>query len=286
MMLWWGTQRFCRFPQDSEEAFVMCQNAALTTIQSITTFCIDQANALHTGLSWHATCFLFQAAIVLSIYHLKLCQPTDTGLAAVHQELSVSSFSKACDCLANLSQNNKAAAKCLEVLNRIRDRYQPAQHLPTHVADPGLSSHPDTMQQPTALENTDVHSTNFAIDPSLQILFQGTSWNNDIFEGLQGFPGTNEVGLFDHIPENSFDAHVIPDQPTDSGLRPTQAPFQCHCVYSCSYCKSLVIIQMLYIITLTLAIGRIKLPSAFLVASNRQRREVITMDPKSPRRAL
>lgn len=220
MMLWWGTQRLCKLPRDSEEAFVMCQNAALTTIQNITIFCIDQADALHTGLSWYATYFLFQAAIVLSIHHLKPCQPTDTDLAAVHQELSVSSFSKACDCLANLSQNNKAAARCLEVLNRIRDRSQPAQCLATDVANPGLNSNPDTTQRPTTLENTDAHPTNFTVDPSLRILFQDTSWNNDIFEGLQGFPGTNEVGLFDYIPENSFDARVLPDWPTDSGLGP------------------------------------------------------------------
>lgn len=218
MMLWWGTQRLCKLPQDIEEAFVMCQNAALTTVQSITIFCVDQADALHTGLSWYATYFLFQAAIVLSIHHLKPCQPTDTDLAAVHQELLVSSFSKACDCLANLSQNNKAAARCLEVLNRIRDRSQPAQHLPVHTSDLGLNSYPGTTQQPTAPEDTDMHSTNFEIDPSLQIFFQGTSWKNDIFEGLQGFPGTNEVGLFDYIPENSSDAYVMPEWPTDSDL--------------------------------------------------------------------
>jgi len=129
-------------------------------------------------------------------------------------------LSKACDCLANLSQNNKAAARCLEVLNRIRDRSQPAQCLATDVANPGLNSNPDTTQRPTTLENTDAHPTNFTVDPSLRILFQDTSWNNDIFEGLQGFPGTNEVGLFDYIPENSFDARVLPDWPTDSGLGP------------------------------------------------------------------
>lgn len=217
MLLWWGSQRLCKLPFDSHEALIMCHNAALETIQSITIFCLDHPDTLHTGLSWYATYFLFQATIVLSIHYLRPCQHIDASLTETNHELWLSSISSARDCLSRLTQSNKAATRCLEVLDRIKDRSQPPQPWSTPT-DPKMDSHPDTTQLQTSMpENADMNSTAFAIDPALQIFFQGSSWDNDIFEGLQGFPGTDEVESFDYIPANGLGQGMF----SGSSLEPT-----------------------------------------------------------------
>ncbi|PWY82332.1 hypothetical protein BO83DRAFT_395474 [Aspergillus eucalypticola CBS 122712] len=114
MMLWWGTQRICGSPSDSEEARNMCHYAAL----------------------W------------------------------------IFSIERSRDCLANLSQKNQAAARCLEVLDRIM--YQ-------------------SQATPTAYNNTGMRLDTLAVDPSLQMLFDATPLDMYVFEGLEGFPNTNEV---------------------------------------------------------------------------------------------
>ena len=212
MMLWWGSQRLCNLPLDRQEAQNMCHYAAIETIQDITTFCLDYPDALHVGINWYATYFLFQATVVLAFHRLRPCQPMDTPLAEANQELWQVSMSKARHCLEFLSRDSKAAARCLEVLDRIREQFQSTQPLSTPVAEPpALDSVP---------ESGDMH---LPVDPSLQMFFDANSWNKDIFEGLQGFPITDEVEAFDYIPANTLatntnDGWAIP---TDPNLGPT-----------------------------------------------------------------
>ena len=211
MMLWWGSQRLCNLPSDSREAQNMCHYAAIETIQDITTFCLDYPDALHVGLNWYATYFLFQATVILAFHHLRPCQPLDTPLAAANQELWQVSMSKARHCLDYLSRDSKAAARCLEVLDKIREQFRPTQPLSTPVAEP-----PQVLDSGSG--NGGIHST-LAVDPSLQMFFDANSWNKDIFEGLQGFPITDEVESFDYIPANTLatnitDGWVIPRDPS------------------------------------------------------------------------
>ncbi|PIG86193.1 hypothetical protein AARAC_006223 [Aspergillus arachidicola] len=205
MMLWWGSQRLCRILSDGEEARNMCHYVAIETIQDITTFCLDYRDNIHVGLSWYATYFLFQATIVLSIHYLRAHQPLDMGPYSVNQELWALSISRARDCLAQLSQNNEAASRCLAVLERIRDQSERSQQssLTPSGTRPNASVHADHTQLQPALATEDTVPTTLAIDPALQILFQDTAWNNDIFEGLQGFPITDEVEAFDYMPSNA-----------------------------------------------------------------------------------
>ncbi|KAL4808291.1 fungal-specific transcription factor domain-containing protein [Aspergillus unguis] len=189
MLLWWGSQRLCNNPSEREEAQNMCHLAAVETIQDVTTFCMDYADSIHIGLSWYATYCLFQASVVLSIHHLRSTPALDTSLAAVNQELWVSSISRARDCLANLGATNKAAMRCLAVLDRIRDRYQES-------ANPVL---------PAQAEHTDIPDSTapLAVDPTLQMFFEDSSWENELFTGLNGFPATDEVDLFDYTAQPS-----------------------------------------------------------------------------------
>lgn len=174
----------------------MCHYAAVECIQDITTFCVDYSDTLHFGLCWYATYFLFQASVVLSIYHLRPKEPLDRSLAAANHELWISSIERSRDCLANLSQKNQAAARCLEVLDRIM--YQ-SQATPIAVGEPSSTSVPGTAQLPMEYNNTGMRLDTLAVDPSLQMLFDSTSFDMDVFEGLEGFPNTNEVESFDYV---------------------------------------------------------------------------------------
>lgn len=212
MMLWWGSQRLCNLSSDRQEAQNMCHYAAIEAIQDITTFCLDYPDALHVGLNWYATYFLFQATVVLAFHRLRPCQPMDTPLAEANQELWQFSMSKARQCLEFLSRDSKAAARCLEVLDRIREQFQSTQPLSTPVAEPpALDSVP---------ESGDMY---LPVDPSLQMFFDANSWNKDIFEGLQGFPITDEVEAFDYIPANTLATNTNDGWavPTDPNLGPT-----------------------------------------------------------------
>ncbi|BCS24456.1 uncharacterized protein APUU_40900A [Aspergillus puulaauensis] len=192
MLLWWGSQRLCSVPSEREEAQNMCHFAAVETIQDVTTFCRDFFDTLHTGLSWYATYFLFQASVVLSIHHLRPLPPLDSSLAAVNQELWFSSISRARDCLASLGPTNNAAMRCLAVLDRIRDRSPPGQPAQIREYDPAYQT-----QEPGEMADTSLAP--LAVDPTLQMFFEDTSWENDLFEGLNGFPSTDEVDLFDYV---------------------------------------------------------------------------------------
>lgn len=193
----------------------MCHYAAIETIQDITTFCLDYPDALHVGLNWYATYFLFQATVVLAFHHLRPCQPLDTHLAAANQELWQISMTKARHCLDYLSRDSKAASRCLEVLDRISEQFQSTQSLSTPVAEP-----PQVLDSGSG--NGGMHSA-LAVDPSLQMFFDANSWNKDIFEGLQGFPITDEVESFDYIPANTLGTNINDgwDIPTDPSLGPT-----------------------------------------------------------------
>ncbi|KAB8260192.1 fungal-specific transcription factor domain-containing protein [Aspergillus pseudonomiae] len=204
MMLWWGSQRLCSLLSDVEEARNMCHYVAIETIQDITTFCLDYRDNIHVGLSWYATYFLFQATVVLSIHYLRPHQPLDMSPDSVNQELWALSISRARDCLAQLSQDNEAATRCLAVLERIRDQSERSQQssMTPSGTRPDANVHADHAQLQPVLATDDTNPTSFAIDPALQILFQDTAWNDDIFEGLHGFPITDEVETFDYMPPN------------------------------------------------------------------------------------
>lgn len=203
MMLWWGSKRLCSLPSDHEEAQNMCHFTAVETIQDISSFCRDNIDILHPGLSWYATYFLFQAAVVLSIHHLRHNSPSHSPLEQSSGELWLSSIIQSRDCLAFLSQTNSAASRCLEVLERIGEQLQPLAKSSASVAEPDsrVNCAPVPLEQDHA--PTDFESALLAVDPTLQMLFEDTSWDKDLFEGLNGFPSTGEGEAFDYIPSNA-----------------------------------------------------------------------------------
>lgn len=211
MMLWWGSQRMCDLPSDKQEAQNLCHFTAIETIQEITNFGHNNPNILHTGLSWYATYFLFQATVVLSIHHLRSSQLIGTDSVDVTQELWLSSISRSRECLASLSNHNKAAMRCLAVLDRIRNQSQPERA--TSRSPANFQTH---FSQLHAIPEE--RSVPLAVDPTLQMFFEDSTWDNDIFEGLNGFPSTGELETFDYLPVNSDSRW---HSTTDPGLHPT-----------------------------------------------------------------
>ncbi|KGO42671.1 hypothetical protein PEX1_087460 [Penicillium expansum] len=177
----------------------MCHFAAVETIQEITNLRHDNPEIFHTGLSWYATYFLFQATVVLSIHHLRPSQPIDASLVEASEELWISSISRARECLEFLSSRNKSANRCLAVLDRIRDRSRYSQAISTAQSDRETGS----LQFEVHSVGPEMHSAPLAIDPTLQMFFNNSAWDNDMFEGLSGFPGTGEVEPFDYLPINN-----------------------------------------------------------------------------------
>ena len=204
MMLWWGSQRSCNSLLDRDEAQNLCRYAAIETVQNITTFCVDHAASLNMGLSWYATYFLFQATIVLSIHYLSPSQSVGSNQQTTDQELWLFSISRARDCLAQLGQTCQAATRCLAVLDRIKDQSQAQnQFAPTsEVQVPNTTAFGSSPAYTATVGNYDLSSSSFTIDPALQIFLQDSSWNADIFDGLHGFPSTDEAGAFDYISGN------------------------------------------------------------------------------------
>ncbi|KAL2869904.1 Zn(II)2Cys6 transcription factor [Aspergillus lucknowensis] len=195
MLLWWGSQRLSRLPPEREEALNLCYFSAVESIQDVTTFCMDHPNAIHAGLSWYATYFLFQAIVVLSIHHLQPLLSADAAPTMANEGLWVSSISRARECLGSLAQTNRAATRCLSVLDRIQKR-----------TESGGPEGPQAEYQPGAVNESSggiAHPTHLAIDPTLHMLFEDATWESDLFEGLHGFPGTDEMNFFDYAAANA-----------------------------------------------------------------------------------
>ncbi|KAJ5997832.1 hypothetical protein N7522_009492 [Penicillium canescens] len=222
LLLWWGTKRMCTSPSDHEEAQNMCNFTAVETIQDISNFCRDNSEILHTGISWYATYYLFQAAVVLSIHHLRPIGSINRGLGEVSQELWFSSITRSRDCLASLSRTNTAATRCLEVLERISDQPQHAQHHSSLASESQANRQPEIVQHETVPGDVEVPSTMLAVDPTLQMLFEDTLWDKDLFQGLDGFPSTGEGEAFDYVPSNADQGCLRSSDPGGQDLNYTQ----------------------------------------------------------------
>ncbi|KAE8372500.1 fungal-specific transcription factor domain-containing protein [Aspergillus bertholletiae] len=204
MLLWWGSHRVCSSMADRNEALNACEYTAMETIQSITSFCRESPDALHPGLSWYATYFLFQAALVLNIFRLQEHPVEVPDIGTVTEDLWLLSVTRAHDCLKSLSQVSKPASRCLEVLERIKHHCQ-SRHEPSSL--PVSTSATGVLPNFTSMaENTlpDVQPAAFAADPALQIFLENTSLEADPFEGIEGFPGTQELELFDYLPLSTY----------------------------------------------------------------------------------
>ncbi|KAK5112093.1 hypothetical protein LTR85_011674 [Meristemomyces frigidus] len=209
---------------------------ACETIEDIVDFCQRQAH-LHHGLSWYAIYFLLQACLALSVHqvlhgsvsHVTLSEQ-DEGFRT-YEAMS----SRAQQCLGSLAPANKAAARSLRVLSRLRENVRQSSTSPQSgnglrqattpvrinrhgVPAESISSGPGSVDMPLmprfetrsgfadpsgshnlmtpGLDNMMLSDWGIAADPSLHVFFNGTDDINDLFQGVDGFPGTQEHDAF------------------------------------------------------------------------------------------
>lgn len=198
MMLWRGGQRSNRTRQRGGVAMQNCILVAIESIRAICDFCTANGT-LHQGLSWYATYFLFQAVLVVDFGLLQ--SPEDE-----QANLWRNSIDESRQCLSQLGSTNPAALRCISVLDRIHDHHlsvassqasQSGQHLATD-AFPDFGD----MTLPGAQMDYSSHQT-YSADPVLQFFLDEPPMTN-LFDGVYGFPSTQEQQNFDYIPGDFY----------------------------------------------------------------------------------
>ncbi|KAI7321554.1 hypothetical protein KC326_g2165 [Hortaea werneckii] len=198
------------------------QAVAEETIVDISAFC-SQHPDLHLGLSWYAIYFLMQATLALSVQHV--FQDSLGSTTAADRERALHTYQDMClrstTCLRSLSKIDKAAVRSLRVLGRLLDKVRHSSGSPRN--DTGLcsASRPGTSNPMEALEprhshslmppsgadagipggvgglnmvssGNDVQDWSMAADPSFHMFFDGNQDVVDLFQDINGFPGTAE----------------------------------------------------------------------------------------------
>lgn len=202
IMLWHGGQRSNNTGLNKANAVRKCQLAAIETIHDISTFCKEQSDLLHAGLSWYAIYFLFQATLVLDI---SLLQSVDQPRDEVTPSPLDDTVSLARDCLSEIGLRNSAATRCISVLDRIHEHLASTQTTSGQVfSSTAWDSYPTFTKQTTPQAPTiDNNHWAFTVDPTLHMFLDNPSVEN-LFDGIEGFPSTQEQEFFDYTSGNLY----------------------------------------------------------------------------------
>jgi transcriptional regulatory protein GAL4 len=197
MMMWRGGQRSYKTRPRSEAAVQNCLNVAIETVQAICDFCLKN-KSLHQGLSWYAIYFLFQAVLVV-----------DVGLLQAPEDPQVmlwrNTIDQARQCLSQLGVTNPAAGRCISVLDRIHEHHlSMASSHQRHNIQQSSNDGLEPVMSSNLRDATDypIEQT-YPADPVLQFFLDGPPMTN-LFEGLSGFPSTQEYENFDYIPGDFY----------------------------------------------------------------------------------
>ncbi|KAJ1324623.1 transcriptional regulatory protein GAL4 [Microdochium nivale] len=129
ILLWRGSKPRHGFLAHKIDAETRCRNVAMQTIHDIASFCARHPEVLHLGVTWYATYFLFQAALVLETGLIRGDVPTPgqhqsfdspNSIGGDHGALEIS-ITTARNCLATLGPNNISAKRCQELLERVHE---------------------------------------------------------------------------------------------------------------------------------------------------------------------
>lgn len=164
-----------------------------------------------------------QATLALSVQHV--LQDSLGSTTAADRERALNTYQNMCsrstNCLRTLSKIDKAAVRSLRVLGRLLDKvrhedYRTSDEIGlcsesrpdiTHATDDPESRHSHSLMPPSGADpgfpggfgglNTmstgnDVQDWSMAADPSFHMFFNGNQDVVDIFQDINGFPGTAE----------------------------------------------------------------------------------------------
>lgn len=233
MLLWRTSQRRHNTPGGKSVADWKCYAAAVETIRDVSVFCREHKAALHAGLSWYATYFLFQAILVLEVSQVEAPNGGMEGPAdSLFGDKSwAQAIAQGRSCL-QLLKPNTPAGRCLETLDRLHaflapgagpgqasepvpaedlqmTTSAPAQPQPHQVSVPGAPPGPGPahgVEQGSDIVGPDFFDApwNMSADPSLHMLLNDRQMDT-IFQGVEGFPGTLDQDLFSFQGGYSFD---------------------------------------------------------------------------------
>ncbi|KAH7029491.1 fungal-specific transcription factor domain-containing protein [Microdochium trichocladiopsis] len=220
ILLWRGSKPRHGFLAHKITAESRCRDAAMQTIHDIASFCTSNPGIMHLGITWYATYFLFQAALILEV-GLPRENPNDTfhqdmpDLSGADDKGALEiSVAAARNCLAMLGPSNISAKRCQDLLERVHElstqmrnsQVQGIQQLPSQAnvvpsttserapgsgedfpsaSPPGIFSYPDFGA------NDEFHLAfgDFAADHTLRMLIDqtyadilGAGHLNDIFQ--------------------------------------------------------------------------------------------------------
>jgi transcriptional regulatory protein GAL4 len=118
ILLWRGTKKVHPYLPSRMDARSRCLDAAMETIQSISSFVASYESSLHPGIVWYGTYFIFQAILVLEASCLGRDGQPDQDFPCDSGGWEAS-ISAATQCLESLARRNSSAALCLEFIERI-----------------------------------------------------------------------------------------------------------------------------------------------------------------------
>lgn len=152
ILLWHGSQKYHSFLPTKVNGEEKCLEAAMQTIHDISVFCTGYDGHIYQSVSWYATYFLFQAALVLVASFLNKGPQDESGEGNFPWQHSVF---KARECLKMLSGTNRSAARCLQTLDHIHSQFQslPTMNLDAN-RDLQQSRSPARGEEPTVLPNS------------------------------------------------------------------------------------------------------------------------------------
>jgi transcriptional regulatory protein GAL4 len=200
LMLWRGGQKSNRVRSRSEVATQNYIQVALESVRAICSFCMASGR-LHQGLSWYAAYFLFQAVLVLDFGILQSPEDEQAGTWR-------SSIDAARRCFSELGGTNPAALRCISVLDRIHSHHQNLASNNHQVLDDAHSTSHQYLETENSIqlegqrELIAEHQV-YSADPALQLFLDGPPMTN-LFDGVYGFPSTQEQENFDYVPGDFY----------------------------------------------------------------------------------
>jgi transcriptional regulatory protein GAL4 len=223
ILLWQALERRPTLWPGKTESRLKCCTASLQAVFSISSFCSENTDLVHRGLSWYATYFLFQATLVLLLFELQTAQTAGQG--AEHYTGSwTQGIAQARDCLTLLGKDSNAAKRCLAVLHRIQSgvlfpspksnntanaelngTIDPAFHFENGESGASVDLSHMLLQDEASPETAALFGSDWstAADPSLST-FLGDNSMQGFFQDFNGFPGTVEHNHFDYINYNMY----------------------------------------------------------------------------------
>ncbi|KAJ4355633.1 uncharacterized protein N0V89_003653 [Didymosphaeria variabile] len=206
-----------------------CQ-VAMESINEVCDFCELHKSLLHHGFTWYVVYYLLQCLLAIEAQRTHVEKdPGPLRKVQVLPNALPETVARAHNCLLELSQNNKPAARVCQLLDHLSKRrcsgqqdvvdssngslnasqatennllFDSAQQtsvseLGNYLPDSSMTMSNDSPQSPFG-SNITGRTWMMAADPSLHMFMDGSNDLGDIFDDLGGFPSANDGDNFSY----------------------------------------------------------------------------------------